>query len=84
MINNYSDWHSGPIKLSYDPDCVSPVAIKSLKTLIVLIGVKVEETELSSDNSLFMPDSLLFLESPDGTIFSLNTIMRYLAETHKK
>ena len=84
MINNYSDWHSGPIKLSYDPDCVSPAAIKTLKTLVFLVGVKVEETELSSDNSLFMPDSLLFLESPDGTIFSLNTIMRYLAETHKK
>ena len=74
------------MKLHYNVDAFSVARVRKLKSVIAAVGAKVEDAvykvgEDVSKVSFF--NTLPLLETPEGTFFSSNTILRYLASTHK-
>lgn len=74
------------MKLHYNADTFSVGKVRKLKTAITAMGVKVEEVVHKTGDDLSKVsffNTLPLLETPQGTIFSSNTILRFLASAHK-
>jgi glutathione S-transferase len=75
------------MKLHYNEEATSLATIRKLKSVIAATGAHVDEFKYKSgDNvSKLSPfNALPLLETPDGTFFASNNIIRYLASANKR
>lgn len=74
------------MKLHYNSENASVATIRKLKSAVAATDAKVEEIAYKTGDDISKVtffNTLPILETPEGTIFSSNTILRYLASTHK-
>ena len=74
------------MKLHYNSENVSVATIRKLKSAIAATEAKVEEVTYKTGDDVSKVsffNTLPLLETPEGTLFSSNTILRYLASAHK-
>ena len=74
------------MKLHFNADATSQGSIRKLRSVFAAAEVKVEEVEHKTGDDvskISFFNTLPLLETPEGTIFSSNTIARYVASTHK-
>ena len=74
------------MKLHYNCDNASVASIRKLKSAIAATDAKVEEVAYKTGDDVSKVsffNTLPILETPEGTFFSSNTILRYLANSHK-
>ena len=75
------------MKLHYNADAFSVAKVRKLKSVIAAVGAKVEDVLYKAGDDVAKVsffNTLPLLETSEGTFFSSNTIMRYLASTHKQ
>lgn len=74
------------MKLHYNAENASVASIRKLKSVINAAEAKVEEATYKNGDDVSKVsffNTLPLLETPEGTIFSSNAIVRYIAATHK-
>eukprot|EP00919_Chromeraceae_sp_WS-2016_P063798 GHVR01150980.1.p1 GENE.GHVR01150980.1~~GHVR01150980.1.p1 ORF type:complete len:168 (-),score=18.71 GHVR01150980.1:898-1401(-) len=74
------------MKLHYSTEGAANNRFRKIKAVANAVGIKIEEIphETNSDLSLLSPiDTLPLLETTEGTFFSSNTIVRFLAASAK-
>ena len=74
------------MKLHYNSENASVATIRKLKSAIAATDAKVEEVTYKTGDDVSKVsffNTLPILETPEGSFFSSNTILRYLASSHK-
>mgnify|MGYP006350636331 CR=1 FL=1 len=75
------------MKLHLNTDATATATARKLRSVILATEAKVEEVAYKTQDDvskLSFFNTLPLLETPEGTFFSSNTIMRYLATAFKK
>lgn len=74
------------MKLHYNSDATSAATSRKLKSVIHATQAKVEEVTYKTGDDVSKVscfNTLPLLETPEGTFFSSNTIIRYLASSFR-
>lgn len=75
------------MRLHYNSEAASVATVRKLKSAVLATQAKVEEVNYKTGDDVSKVsffNTLPLLETPEGTFFSSNTILRYLASSFKK